>query len=142
MNDSDIGDNEPLYRRIPIANNWYDEKTETLDAEAFLPSRRDVDGLSISRGKSDAHTEFLSPEQFARIGQCRHGYYVAEVSAGSLKEFGILIKTAPTDDDPGHCILPQFKYTKPRSKQINDWAEILAVEKTSAVHGPFIPSAD
>lgn len=54
-----VEDDELLYRRIPVANNWYSENS--LSPQAYGPHKdRDQTGLSLFRAR------FVSIETVAR----------------------------------------------------------------------------
>lgn len=138
MNNHAIRCDDPVFRRIPVTLKLYRPETEELHAHAFLPSHRDIDGLSVSKGKTDDHPEFLSLEQFAEVGRNPQGYFVAEISLISLDSHNIQVVPDPRDNDPGHCLVPSLRYQKPRPSEMLELVELLK-QLTIQVHGPFIP---
>jgi hypothetical protein len=138
MNNHAISCDDPIFRRIPVTLQLYRPETEELHTHIFLPSPRDIDGLSVSRGKTSDHPEFLSLEQFAEDGRNPKGYFVAELSLISLDSRNILVVPDPTDNDPGHCLIPSLRYQKPRPSEMLELMELLK-QLTICVHGPFRP---
>jgi len=132
-----IDDDEVLYRRIPASMNWYDPETDDLSADAFRPHRSlDTTGLSLTRAQSESHPEFLGIEDAAR-GRSPHGYFVAILRAGDLREKGIEIVSCPEPDNLGHVELPQMNAGARNSDRVLEWKEQLAKYLTREVCGPF-----
>lgn len=47
-----IADDEVLYRRIPVSQNWFDPQIDSQPSpQAFHPTSRDATGLSLYRAK-------------------------------------------------------------------------------------------
>lgn len=141
MNNHAIRCDDPIFRRIPVTLKLYRPETEELHAHAFRPSPRDIDGLSVSRGKTDHRPEFLSLEQVAEVGRNPQGYFVAELSLITLNSHNIQVVPDPKDDDPGHCLIPSLRYQKPRPSEMLELMELLK-QLTIRVHGPFIPEVN
>lgn len=138
MNNHAISCDDPIFRRVPVTLQLYRPETEELHAHIFLPSSRDTDGLSVSRGKTSDHPEFLSLAQFADAGRNPQGYFVAELALTSLDRHNIQVVPDPKDNDPGHCLIPSLRYQKPRPSEMLELMELLK-QLTIRVHGPFIP---
>src|ERR1700741_4182205 len=98
-----IEDEELLFRRIPVASNWYSPETGEINAQAFAPHKKnDKTGLSLAREK------YKSAEEAAR-SQSGKPAYVAVLRAGTLRAVGIEITPRPNlPDDPGHTELPDI----------------------------------
>ena len=132
-----INDDEILYRRIPVSQDWYDpRRDERPSPEAFRPQEYDTTGISLSR-----NAEYKTIEAAGR-GRSRKGYYVAEVRAGELRKHGIEVVPRPEPDDPGHVEIPAMNYAARKSDLVEGWKVLLAEELCLSVHGPFLPERD
>jgi hypothetical protein len=133
-----ISDDEILLRLIPRKLEYYDPHRPTaLSADAFKPHRaNDVDGLSMSRAKNLEHPEFLTPEELATHGPSPHGYFVAELKAGDLRQNGIEIVPDPMAHNPGHVLLPRLNSANRKSDEVEEFMQRLKT-LTREVHGPF-----
>lgn len=128
-----ISDDEPIYRRVSL-DFCRDGRLHNNTFKAHVS--RDSDGISVSRGQSDLHPDFLTPKQLAANGPSKLGYYVAELSAAELIRNGIQIQFSPTEIDPGHCLLSQLRSDNRdeiESIEIRD----LLVRLNPLIHGPF-----
>lgn len=137
-----ITDDERLYRRIPVGPGYCttDPATQRLNvsAQAFHPHReRDVDGLSLSRGRTESHPTFLSPEDLAKSGPSPEGYFLAELIYGELRKAGIRVIPDPQPHDPGHVLLPELNSSDRKSDRVKELEMQLATTLTHFVHGPF-----
>ena len=57
-----IADDELIYRRIPVSQNWYDAKADPKPLQqTFRPRAEDITGLSDVRGEP-----YNTPEQAAQ----------------------------------------------------------------------------
>jgi len=127
-----ISDDELIYRRIPIAQPWYDKRG--LSASAFKPREDDVDGISVYRAK------FFNSVADAGQGPSKHGYHVAVLSVGDLRADGIeVVADDPDGSNPGHALLTNLVYEKPRSDELNELMLRLAtIHCKKVVTGPFL----
>jgi len=141
MSSSETSCDDPVYRRIPVKQNYYKPETDELNRYAFNPNKNDTDGLSISIGRSDEHPDYLTLEEFAALGSNPQGYFVAELSLSVLGENNVTIKEDRRPEDPGHCLIPELTYPKRRTPESVDLMNTLC-EFTVQVHGPFFPSPD
>lgn len=129
-----ISDDEPIYRRVALQ---YCPDGITLSADAFKADKqRDPDGLSVSRGQTEKHPEFLTPQQLAGNGLSKRGYFIVELSVAQLKQIGIQIQFAPTDIDPGHCLLPQLRTDNRDDAESYEFRDRLA-RLNPVIHGPY-----
>lgn len=136
MNDSNaIYDEEFLYRRVPNCG-WYDPDRMELKPDAFRPRHVDLEGLSIERAVSLSHPEFRTVEQ-AAIGPAKKGYYVAILKVGDLRLHGFTVVPDPLDGNPGHALLIDLIYSKPRDPRVLEKMVLLAHELVVRVEGPF-----
>jgi hypothetical protein len=100
-----IGDDEYIYRRIPVSAGWYDPaKAPVPSPEAFRPLKQDVSGLSAVRAR------FVKTIEDAAKGPSRKGYYVAVLRAGDLRQKGIEVVSRPEEGNPGHAEIPGLTY--------------------------------
>ncbi len=129
-----IEDDEILYRRIPVSQDWYDPNTEPpLSYLAYKPSRRDETGLSLTRAK------YSNIEQAAH-GTSAQGYFVGKLRAKELRITGISVVPAPFQDQPGHCEIPSLRADNRKSNEAIEQANLLARKLTFEVEGPFLNS--
>lgn len=137
-----VGDDELLYRKIPVSQKWYDPANSPFPSpEAFRPHRvHDVAGLSIDRAKSEQHPEFKTVEE-AGQGASPDGYYVAVLQAGALRREGIDVIPKPVEGNSGHAELPDLNAADRKSDQVEQWKRVLAQKLTLRVEGPFRPPA-
>ncbi|MEX2315707.1 MAG: hypothetical protein WD669_01055 [Pirellulales bacterium] len=114
----EIGDDELLYRKISVKSEWYDLLRNEIKPDAFKPWPRDVAGISFDRARSEHHPEFRSIEEAAR-GPSAKGYYVAEFRARELRSHGFDVTPDPDfeNDNPGHAVLENLRYTEPKDPQ-------------------------
>lgn len=126
-----IGDDETLYRRIPVSRGWYD--TNGLSPEAFEPRPDETTGISVYRAK------YKSLEEAAK-GKSKQGYYVAVFRAGDLRANGIQVVPRPAQDEPGHAELPGLTCDARLTKEALEIKSRLTVLMQS-VEGPFPPPA-
>jgi hypothetical protein len=133
-----IGDDEILYRKIPVALRWYDpQKSDKPSPDAFKPHKQfDTTGISLDRARTDERPEFRTAAQ-AGAGQSPYGYYVAELRVGDLRAAGIDVVAAPVPGNPGHVELPSLRTDNRNSDKALELRQRLANELTLRVHGPF-----
>jgi hypothetical protein len=127
-----VGDDELIYRRVPVSCGWYAEGA--LSPNAFDPHKKDLDGISVYRAS------IVSIEQAAR-GPSKHGYYVAVLAAADLRASGIFVE--PDDPDgtnPGHAKLPNLNASERKTDRVQELKELLAHRLVLRVEGPFLPS--
>ena len=136
-----IEDNEILYRRIPVSQEWYRPAQDPpLSKRAFRPRPEDIEGLSLSRAK------YNNIEQYGRERNGRK-YYVACLRAGDLREKGIrvvpdpIIDRAQLEDDIGHVLIPALDYDSRKNGSSEDIQIALATELYLSIEGPFPPLA-
>src|SRR5689334_19059240 len=88
---------EELMRRVLKRLAEYDRgKTPPLQAGAFLPTKRDGDGLSLNRRLSPHRTTFLTPQQLKNWHEApdsiRETCGVVAVLAQVAREIGLTVK--------------------------------------------------
>lgn len=102
---SPIGPNEIVLRRIFVGQGCYEQdKTPPVQRGAFLPSPRDVDGISFYL------ESMISPSEVAAAAEKPAScYIVASLTAGDLYALNLtLIPTDEPGDLPGHVISPEI----------------------------------
>jgi hypothetical protein len=127
-----VGDDELVYRRVPVSCAWYLDGI--LSPDAFDPRPADVDGLSVYRAS------FVTMEQAAQ-GPSKHGYYLAVLAVGGMRAQGIRVE--PDDPDgtnPGHAKLPDLNAQDRRTTRVKEFKEVLARTLVLRVEGPFVAS--
>jgi hypothetical protein len=126
-----ITDDELLYRRIPVSQNWYDRAIDEKPSPlAFRPTQFDTTGLSLSRSK------YKTIEEAARGAQGKQ-FFVGVVRCGDLRAVGIEVKPDPKVDDPGHCEIRGLTYATRKTDLSVEWQTLLARELCLRVEGPF-----
>lgn len=139
MNDQEaIGDEEIIYRRIPIT--WFDAERDEVKPDAFKPRSDDTSGISVTRSCSKRHPEFLSIEDFASSGSSPRGYFVACLNVGELRQNNIDVVPKPLHDNLGHAEIPQLTYANKRDTSSQELMVLLAHKLVDHVHGPFLSS--
>jgi len=132
-----IGDDELLYRRIPVSMSWYDPTTGELRPEAFGPHKqRDATGISVSREKYKSIEEAAS-------GQPGKSYYVAVLRAGDIRHRVIEVvprPETPIGNDPAHAELPDLNASNYKSDETLERQRVLAEDLCLRVEGPFASS--
>jgi hypothetical protein len=136
---SEIGDDEFLYRRVPVTPEWYDPARRELKPDAFNPRSDDLDGISFDRARSEAHPEFRSIEEAAK-GPSANGYYVAVFQVSELRAAGFTLKADPDEEhaNPGHALLVDLTYSNRKDEQSKDKMVLLAHRMPLRVEGPFL----
>ncbi len=134
-----IGDDELIYRRIPVSMSWY--SNGQLSPEAFKPDpQRDITGISVSRSK------YKSLEDAAR-GPGKKGYFVAVFRARDLRQRGIPVVPRPIhpenpgspEYDPGHAEIPALTAENRNSAAALE-TKLALTTLAIEVKGPFGPS--
>jgi len=126
-----IGDDEILFRRIPVSTDWYDGK---VSPNAFNPTKSDIDGISVYR------KTFLSAPDLAGKGRNVKGYYVVALRAIDLKQSVIRVIPNPLPDDPDHALIPDLTYSNKDSDRSKMLKIRLAELCILPAEGPFIPT--
>lgn len=125
-----IADDELLYRRILQAEGWYDPQTGHIERYAFRPNKPDVTGLSLGRSK------YRTASDEGALGRQGKQYFVAVLEARSIREEGLTVVPAPTDDDPGHAEISELRYPDRKSNFVIEATSRL-VKRVIRVEGPF-----
>jgi hypothetical protein len=122
---------EELLRRVLYGTKKYNpSKSPPIMLGAFMPSRRDTDGLSLNRTACgvDAHLlKEAAPESI------REKCGVIAILASTILEAGLEIRPDPIEGElPGHVLLPQLNYQDSESadeatrNRIRAWSQTLA----------------
>ena len=125
---------ELLMRRILKRLAEYDrEKSPPLQIWAFLPTKRDIDGLSLNRRICDQHKTFLTPESLKNWYEVpvniRETCGVVAVLASAAREIGLTVKADPATT-PGHVLIEEInwddfagaRHTNVSRERIFEWA--------------------
>jgi len=131
-----IGDDEFLYRKVPVSEGWYDSDQKELKPKALNPRPDDTRGISLDRAQSSSHPEFRSVEQAAK-GRSPAGYYVAIFNVGDLRSHGFTVKADPLEENPGHALLENLTYENRKGSQSREKMVQLAHQLVVRVEGPF-----
>jgi hypothetical protein len=138
-----IADDELLYRRIPVAQDYYDPgKTPPLSPNAYKPHERDIDGLSLERARSAGHPEFCDAAECCADGRSPKGYFVAVMRVRDLRQRGIRVNADPLANKPGHALLPDMNSANRKSDSVAERMRVLAHELTIEVLGPYYGRSD
>ena len=132
----EIGNDELLYRKVPVKPGWYDPERNELKPDALTPRKDDTAGISFDRAASESHPEFRSAEQ-AGHGRSPAGYYVAVFKAGDLRSHGFSIIADPQPGNPGHALLEDLTYSNRKDPSSQEKRVELAHDLVIAVEGPF-----
>lgn len=130
-----ITDEEILYRRIPVSQNYYDPATKDLSPEAFHPRSFDDTGISVYRKK-------YTPIEKAAIGRPGKSYYIGELHAGDIRKVGLVVRPSPRPNDSGHAEIPDLTYENRRTNQTLVFERRLAKLASHSVKGPFPPKIE
>lgn len=133
-----VDDNESLMRRVLKRLAEYDRgKTPPLQAGAFLPTKRDNDGLSLNRRVSVQYKSFLAPDGLKNWHEVpesiRETCGVVAVLAKVAREIGLTVKPDPATT-PGHVLIEEINWnqfagvdqTEASRERIIEWALQLA----------------
>ena len=105
---------ESLMRRILKRLVEYDrEKSPPIQIAAFLPTKRDIGGLSLNRRMSDQHKIFLTPESLKNWHEVpeniRETCGVVAIIASVAREIGLTVKT-DLATTPGHVLIEEINW--------------------------------
>jgi len=131
-----IGDDEFLYRKVPVSQEWYNPVKKELKPKALNPRPIDTEGISLDRAKSRSHPEFRSIEQAAK-GPSAKGYYVVIFRVGDLRSQGFTVEADPLKENPGHTLLKDLTYENRKDPQSREKMLQLAHQLVVRVEGPF-----
>lgn len=119
-----VEDGEALMRRVLKRLAEYDRgKTPPLQAGAFLPTKRDNDGLSLNRRLSDQRRSFLTPEGLKNWHEVpdniRETCGVVAVLAEVARDIGLTVKPDPATT-PGHVLIEEINWDQFAGDQHTD----------------------
>ena len=138
-----IAPHELLYRKVRVSAGWWNPAAGRLSPKAVRPDKRDVDGLSVDRARSDRHPDFRTARQ-AGAGPQADGYYVAVFRVSDLIDAGLtvvadpLTAADPGGPNPGHALIPELNAEDRRSERVAELIRVLTNELLLRVEGPFI----
>lgn len=129
-----VGDEETVYRRIPVSQGWYDPATKLLSPLAFRPRDDDETGLSLVR--AEPHN---TPEQAGK-GLAKKGYYVAALRVGEIRAHGMGVVSRPVDGVNGHVEIPEIRLeTRDTDQELTFRVHLSRI--CHEVHGPFVSAS-
>ncbi|MGL4552349.1 MAG: hypothetical protein ACRC33_14310 [Gemmataceae bacterium] len=126
-----IGDDEVVYRRIPVSTRWYVPGQPAVP-QAFRPRNDDTTGLSLVRAEP-----FNTPEQAGR-GPSKQGYFVAALRVRDIRQYGMDVVSRPVPGINGHVEIPELTLTNRDEPEGIGRANVLA-SLCFEFHGPFVP---
>ena len=126
-----IEDDEIVFRRIPVSQNWYDPSlANRLYHAAFKPRRDEHTGISLLRAKYNTLEE-------AAKGPAKQGYFVGVLRVCDLRSAGIEIVPNPQPGLPGHCEIPSLRSDNRKDDGAIEQMSVLANHLTQNVEGPY-----
>jgi len=133
MNVEPIGDDEVLYRRIPVSTAWYADKV--IYGDAFQPRKDEHTGISLFRDK------FRTVEEVAK-GKAKQGYYVASLRVSDLRRAGIIVEPRPDTPegwDNAHVEIPGLNAGNRQTNEAEELQSQLAeIAMILPVAGKFV----
>lgn len=125
-----ISDDEILLRRISPDRNNIKPKGRT----AYRATSWAIRPRPGEQCPSWSRENLTSAEELLQIEGARHditGWRVAALSAASVRELGLDVVAAPTEEDPGHCLIVE---TGEQLFTPTLWSELAKL--TEIVYGP------
>lgn len=100
-----VEEHESILRRIH--KTYYDANLNTpIQPEAFRPTERDADGLSVFREKFVTPAELLMTVPEAK----RNLYYIARLRVVDLKALWLTVVPRPVAGLTGHAVIPELNW--------------------------------
>ena len=146
--DDSVSDDEWLMRRVPAGICFFDprrppESPMGVTWLAFKPRDDEREGISLSRMKSLARSDFLTMESFAALACAGRSidkhFYVVLLRAGDLtdpKGLAQMIHPDATLDDPGHVLVTTL-HAQLDKRSRDNFINTFAREMCHRVIGPF-----
>jgi hypothetical protein len=125
-----IGDDELVFRRVPVSMNWYGESAG-LSPLAFRPRDNDETGLSVVRGEP-----YNTLAEAAR-GPSKKGYFIAVLRAGDLRKQGLVVEPKPIAGVSGHAEITSLTRANRATDEAKSMMVKMAHELCLRVDGPF-----
>lgn len=117
-----VGDDEILLRRVPLA--YYDHQESRPTRQAFAPRRDDDNGLSFYRN--------INPADLAVAQTTGKPGNVAAVRAKDLRALGLSV--VADEKDPTHVLVPEVNAANRKSDGTIEITQRLADEIAEMVH--------
>ena len=113
-----VGAGEQVLRKISVRSGRCDPTNGVVEPDAFNPTERDVDGLSVDREWSPERSAFRKPPEAATGDPVRQhqGYYIARLPVGALLELGLTVVSNARPGNPSHALIRELDYAARRSK--------------------------
>lgn len=131
-----VDSSESILRRIHA--KFFDGALEIpIQAEAFRPTERDEDGISVFRERfvnAGAILANVPPEK-------QPLYYVARIAVCDLEPLNLTVMPAPLDELPGHAIIPELNwasYQRDKTKLKFLQLKLAILASKSIVHKPSV----
>lgn len=137
---SEIGDDEILFRKLPVKFDRYDPDRKEVKPDAFRPTKSDERGISVDRAHSERHPDFRRIEEAAQGRQAE--YYIAVLRAGDLRQHGFVLVPDPLSENPGHALIADLTYANRREPQSEEKRVQLAHGLVIRVEGPFATASN
>lgn len=131
-----VKDEESVLRRIHSI--YYNPGSNIpVQPEAFRPTERDEDGLSVFRER------FISPAQvLADVAENKRGLYlIARLAVRDLHALHLTVIPAPRSDLAGHAVIPELNwdsYQKEKRRLKELQVELARLASQAIVHHPDI----
>ncbi|MGL6076410.1 MAG: hypothetical protein ACRC8S_19835 [Fimbriiglobus sp.] len=114
-----------------------------LQIEVLIPRKSDHRGLSMSILKSPGKPDFLTAEELRKLDQNpdqthRSSSRVFGIRAEIFLSNDIEILPDPTDEDPGHVLIPSFSYSSYCSDKNNLRVVFAKLLKEAALLTPIL----
>jgi hypothetical protein len=131
-----VDENEGVLRRIHKI--FYNADSNIpVQPEAFRPTERDNDGLSVFRDR------FVSPVQvLVDVAESKRGlYYIARLTVRDLQALHLTVIPAPRSGLPGHALIPELNwgsYQKDKLRLKELQVKLAWLASQAIVHRPDI----
>lgn len=131
-----VEDAESVLRRIHKI--YYNTGAVTpVQPEAFRPTERDVDGLSVFRERFVSAAHVLADVAEGK----RASYFIARLAVRDLRALNFTVVPAPRMDLAGHAVIAELNWTsyqkdKPRLKELQ--AKLAQLASQGIVHRPDV----
>ncbi len=125
-----VTEEEAILRRIH--KRYYNpQEIIAVQPEAFRPTERDEDGLSVFRERFVSAAEVIT----AIAEEKRRLYYVARLAVRDLRGLNLTVLPAVQTGLPGHAIIPELNWTSYQKNRlrVKEWQTKLAELASQAI---------
>lgn len=107
----EVRSEELILRRVPPTPYNVKQRPDIgLTATSFAIRPR-----AGEKGPSWSRASITNPQQLIRIEEQKRGmmagWHVVQVSVARVRELGLEVRSEPTDEDPGHCVIVERTQT-------------------------------